>query len=86
LVAPKLISAIESGSSEDEMEKDSSTSGGGATSERRSYPKRGAIPTPKEVIERAPRYIPESDQANNQPVSQPDSPTPEEEQKGGQGS
>jgi hypothetical protein len=69
------------------MEKDNSAPGSGTTNKRRSHPKRGAIPTPKEVIEKAPRYIPESDQANDKPASKPDSPTQtDEEQKGRQGS
>jgi hypothetical protein len=68
------------------MENDSK-SGSGAKSDRHSRPKRGAIPTPKEVIEKAPRYIPETDQANNKPASQPDLPTPaDEQQKDRQGS
>jgi hypothetical protein len=59
--------------SEGEMEKDSSKSGTGAKSDRRLGPKRGAIPTPKEVLEKAPRYIPENDPASNPPAPLPDS-------------
>jgi len=52
------------------MEKDSSKSGSDVTNKPRSRPKRGAIPTPKEIIERAPPYVPESDRANDDPASQ----------------
>lgn len=56
------------------MEKDSNKSGSGLKSDRRFGPKRGALPTPKEVIEKAPRYIPENDPGSNEPASPPDSP------------
>ena len=68
------------------MQEDSSTSKGDATSERRSHPKRGAFPTPKEVLQRAPQYIPETDPVNPKPASQPDPSTQTDEEQKGQGS
>jgi hypothetical protein len=38
-------------------------------------PKRGAFPTPNEEIERATPYVPESDQAGDQPATESVSPT-----------
>ena len=66
--------------SEGAMEKDSSESGSDVISKPCSHPKRGAIPTPKEIIERAPPYVPESHRANDDPASQ--STQSDEEQHG----
>ena len=38
------------------------------------FPKRGAFPTPKEEIERAEPYIPNSDQAGNSPAQEDEGP------------
>ncbi len=42
------------------------------------FPKRGAIPTPKSEIERAPKYIPEGDQA---PATEPVPPTNDDQKE-----
>jgi hypothetical protein len=43
--------------------------------------KRGAFPTPRSEIESATPYIPESDQAGDQPGTQPVSPTNAEDEE-----
>jgi hypothetical protein len=44
-------------------------------------PKRGAFPTPKEIIESAPRYIPESSKISGESVTEPVSTTNDEKIK-----
>jgi hypothetical protein len=44
-------------------------------------PKRGMFPTPKEEIERAKPYIPESDQRGDKPPINPASPSSPEKKK-----
>jgi hypothetical protein len=62
---------------DNDMTKDGNKPERGAPRERGVRPKRGAIPTPTEVIERVPRYEPkdeeDDDDAGKNPPSRPNS-------------